>query len=134
LIVAVLAAVSVGGVAFAFVGASSDKSRKRLAAVSKPAVAIRAAKGGDANQRRRSVQATLKELERHQAQKNTRPSLRRRIEQAGLTITVKTYWIFSGVAGLVAGIGAFAAVHQLYAMPLAGFAFAFGVPRWVLGF
>jgi tight adherence protein B len=98
-------------------------------------VAIRAAKGGDGSQsRRKSVQATLKELERHQAQRRTRPSLRRRIEQAGLAITAQTYWICSAMAGLVAGIAAFAAVHALYVIPLAGFAFAFGVPRWVLGF
>jgi tight adherence protein B len=60
--------------------------------------------------------------------------LRRRIEQAGLAITAQTYWICSAMAGLVAGIAAFAAVHALYVIPLAGFAFAFGVPRWVLGF
>ena len=56
------------------------------------------------------------------------------IEQAGLSISIKTFWIASGIAGAVAGIGAFVAVHALYAVPLAGFAFAFGVPRWVLGF
>jgi len=136
LMVGVLAAVSVGGVAFAFIGASGDKARKRVAAVAKPATSIRAAKGGDVNQqRRRNVQAMLKEMEKQQSQqKKKRPTLRRRIEQAGLTISVNTYWIYSGIAGLVAGVGAFAAVHALYAIPLAGFAFAFGLPRWILSF
>jgi tight adherence protein B len=98
-------------------------------------VGARASKAGDGNQqRRKNVHAMLKELEKQQAQRKTRPSLRRQLEQAGLTISVKTYWIYSGVAGLVAGIGAFVAVHAIYAMPLAAFAFAFGVPRWVLGF
>jgi len=136
LTVSVLLLVSLGGVVFAFAGAGSDKSRKRLAAVAKPSIAARVAKGGsDANQqRRKNVQTMLKELEKQQAEKKTRPSLRRRIEQAGLTITVKTYWIAAGVAALIAGVGAFVATHVLYALPLAGFAFAFGVPRWVLSF
>ena len=136
LIVAVLGAVSVGGLAFAFVDAGSDKARKRVAQVATPAASVRAAKGGsNANQqRRKSVQATLKELDEKQAQHKKRPSLRRQIEQAGLTISVKTYWIWSGMAGFAAGIAAFLAVHALYAIPLAGFACAFGVPRWVLGF
>jgi len=134
LIVGVLAVVSVGGVAFAFVDAGSDKSRKRVAAVAKPAATIRAAKGVDGNERRKSVQATLKNLEEKQAQQKKRPSLRRRIEQAGLTISVNAFWIYSGVAGVGAGIAAFLAVHVWYAIPLAGFAFAFGVPRWVLAF
>src|SRR3954470_16230868 len=109
LTVSVLFLLSLGGVVFAFAGAGSDKSRKRLAAVAKPSIAARVAKGGsDANQqRRKNVQTMLKELEKQQAEKKTRPSLRRRIEQAGLTITVKTYWIASGVAGLIAGIAAF---------------------------
>jgi tight adherence protein B len=136
LTVSVLLMVSLGGVVFAFAGATSDKSRKRLAAVARPSATARVAKSGsDANQqRRKNVQTMLKELEKQQAEQKTRPSLRRRIEQAGLTITVKTYWIASGVAGLLAGAGAFVATHALYALPLAGFAFTFGVPRWVLSF
>jgi tight adherence protein B len=118
------------------VGGSSEKSRKRLAAVAKPSASTRVIKSGadGSQQRRKNVHVMLKELEKRQAQQKKRPSLRRRIEQAGLTITIRTYWVYSAVAGLVAGIGAFVAVHALYAIPLAGFAFAFGVPRWVLAF
>jgi len=136
LLVGLLFAGSIGGVAFAFVGASGDKARKRVAAVAKPTVTGRVGKAGvDVNQqRRRNVQQMLKEMEKQQAQNKKRPSLRRRIEQAGLTISVQTYWVYSGIAGLVAGIGAFAVVHAIYVIPLAGFAFAFGLPRWVLGF
>ncbi|HXJ00021.1 MAG TPA: type II secretion system F family protein, partial [Micropepsaceae bacterium] len=63
-----------------------------------------------------------------------RPSLRRRIEQAGLTITPKTYWMLSALCGVGGAVGAFLSVNALYAIPLAGFACAFGLPRWVLGF
>jgi tight adherence protein B len=136
LLVAVLFTLSIGGVAFAFAGAGGEKTRKRLAAVAKPAGSVRATKAGnDGNQKRRkNVQAMLKEMEKQQSQNKKRPSLRRQIEQAGLTISMRTYWIYSAIAGFVAGIGAFIAVHAPYAIPLAGFAFAFGVPRWVLGF
>jgi tight adherence protein B len=97
---------------------------------------VRGIKGAaDPNQqRRKNVQAMLKELEQRQAQQKKRPSLRRRIEQAGLSITPRTYWTFAAIAGVVGGAGAFIAVKALYAIPLAGFALAFGLPRWVLSF
>jgi len=131
-----LVLVALGGVAFAFAGAGAEKTKKRVAALTKPAVSTRVMKAAaDTNQqRRKNVQAMLKELEKQQAQQKKRPSLRRRIEQAGLAITPRTYWILSGVAGVAGGLGAFIMVKALYAIPLAGFAFALGFPRWVLYF
>jgi tight adherence protein B len=136
LVVTVLAALSLGGVVFAFAGMGAEKTKKRVAAVTKPTVGARALKGAsDTNQqRRKNVQAMLKELEKQTVQQKKRPSLRRRIEQAGLTITPKTYWIMSAVTGVVAALGAFLTVSAIYAGPLAGFAAAFGLPRWVLAF
>jgi Flp pilus assembly protein TadB len=121
LTVSLLFILSLGGVAFAFAGAGSDKARKRMAAVAKPTVAARAAKSGsDANQqRRKNVQTMLKELEKQQAQQKTRPSCdaasNRRADDYRQDLLD-----LLGVPGLVAGIGAFVAVHALYAMPLAG--------------
>jgi len=135
LVLGVLIFFALGGAAFAFAG-SGDRSKKRLAAVARPTASARVAKGGqDTNQqRRKNVQVMLKELENQTAQKKKRPSLRRRIEQAGLTITPQTYWTISAICGLTAGAGAFLAVRAIYVIPLAGFAFALGLPRWVLGF
>src|SRR5882672_7316911 len=136
IMVGVLLVVALGGVAFAFVGADGDQTKKRMAAVAKPTVSARALKGAtDPNQqRRRNVQAMLKELEKQQAHKKKRPTLRRRIEQAGLSISIRTFWMLSGVAGLIGGVGALLTVKLLYAVPLAGFALAFGLPRWILSF
>jgi tight adherence protein B len=136
LMVGLLLALSLGGAVFAFAGAGSDKAKKRMAAVAKPTASARALKGAsDHNQqRRKNVQAMLKELEKQHAQQKKRPSLRRRIEQAGLSIEPRTYWIMACIAGVIAGVGAFLAVKSLYAIPLAGFAFVFGFPRWVLSF
>src|SRR3954471_5894615 len=104
--VALLLVLALGGVAFAFAGAGAEKTKKRVAAVAKPTASARALKGAtDTNQqRRKNVQAMLKELEKQQAQQKKRISLRRRIEQAGLTITPKTYWIMACIAGLVGAV------------------------------
>jgi tight adherence protein B len=127
---------AIGGLAFAFAGPSA-KAEKRLSAVARPAASARAAKGagGDANQqRRKNVQTMLKELEQQNAQSKKRPSLRRRIEQAGLSIQPQTFWIFASISGVVAAILAYLMTDMLWVAPLAGFAFALGFPRWVLAF
>lgn len=136
IMVGLLFAVALGGVAFAFAGGDAEKTKKRMAAVAKPTASARVLKGAaDTNQqRRKNVQAMLKELEKQQAHKRKRPTLRRRIEQAGLSISIRTFWILSAVAGLIGAVGALMTVKALYAMPLAGFALAFGLPRWVLAF
>src|SRR5258708_4368439 len=123
IMVGVLFAVALGGVAFAFAGGDAEKTKKRMAAVAKPTVSARAMKGAtDTNQqRRKNVQAMLKELEKQTAQKKKRPTLRRRIEQAGLSISIRTFWIWSGFAGLAGAVGALLTVKVLYAARLAGF-------------
>src|SRR6185312_10471958 len=119
----VLLVLALGGVAFAFAGGGAEKTKKRVASVTKPTASARAVKGAaDTNQqRRKNVQAMLKELEKQQAQQKKRVSLRRRIEQAGLTITPRTYWTMAGIAGLIGAVGAFLMVKALYAVPLAAF-------------
>src|SRR5438552_4394307 len=136
IMVGVLLAMALGGVAFAFAGAGGDKTKKRMAALAKPTASARALKGaGDTNQqRRKNVQAMLKELEKQHVQKKKRITLRRRIEQAGLSITVRTFWILACFSGLAGAIGAVLIAKVLYAAPLAGLAFTFGLPRWVLAF
>jgi tight adherence protein B len=133
-----LIACALGGLVFAFADVGGQ-AKKRVAAVARPAGAARLIKGGnnpDANQqRRKNVQTMLKELEKQNAQKKKRPSLRRRIEQAGLTFTTRTFWIMAGASGVGATVFALYSVpQQLWVAPIAGFAFTFGFPRWVLGF
>ena len=135
-LIAALGVMALGGTVFAFAGIGAEKTKKRMAAVAKANAAGRALKGGaDVNQqRRKNVQVMLKELEKQHAQQKKRPSLRRRIEQAGLTITPRVYWIVAVLLGLAAALGALISGSPLYVAPLAGFAFTFGVPRWALGF
>lgn len=125
----------VGGIAYSFVTPSGETSKKRLLAVAGPQVNAAGRAAPDANQqRRKSVTALLKDLEKQQAAKKQRPTMRRRIEQAGLDISVRTFWIIS--AGLGAAVFALGLLYHepLYADVLGGFAFAVGLPRWVLTF
>jgi len=133
-----LIACALGGAVFAFVD-FGGQAKKRVAAVGRPAGSARLIKGGtnpDANQqRRKNVQTMLKELEKQNAQKNKRPSLRRRIEQAGLTTSIRMFWIISAGCGFMAALlTAYAVPQQLWVAPFAGLAFTFGFPRWVLAF
>ncbi len=125
-----------GGIAYGFVVPSGETSKKRLmAAAGAPQVASGGRGQADSNQqRRKNVQSMLKELEKQQAAKKQRLTLRRRIEQAGLTMSVRNFWIASGIVGLVAAAVLLLMHMSLLAVALGGFAFALGLPRWILGF
>jgi tight adherence protein B len=125
-----------GGVAFAFAGGGNAPSQKRLSSVARQqATGAGARNAPDANQqRRRNVQALLKDLEKQQAQKKERPTLRRRIEQAGLTIEPRVFYMVSGIAALVAAAGIMLAHQSILVALLVAFAVGFGLPQWVLIF
>jgi tight adherence protein B len=135
ILMAVLAFGAIGGVAFAFAG-DGGASKKRMATVSR-----QSASGANirnpadvAQQKRKNVQALLKDLEKQQADKKQRPTLRKRIEQAGLKIEPRTFWILSATAAL----GAVAACLLTHQAPIATLLIAavvgLGLPRWVLSF
>lgn len=134
-VIVLLVAMGAGGAVLAFAD-TNNVSRKRIAAVAdKSAVGAGLRLSGESNpQRRKNVQALLKDLEQQQAEHKKRPSLRRRLDQAGLTISPRTFWIISMTAALVA-VAACLLTHQsLIAMAMAAFAAGWGLPRWVLGF
>jgi tight adherence protein B len=124
-----------GGVAYAFVGAGGGRTQKRMQAVTQQTAQVTVRGAPDSNQqRRKNVQALLKDLEKQQAEKKQRPTLRRRIEQAGLTMEPRTYWILSGLAAMAAFIVCALSGQKLLVELLAGFAIGLGLPRWVLSF
>lgn len=136
LLIAVLGFGAIGGAVFAFAGGLGEKGKKRMAAVSKSRAGSRAAKAAaDSNQaRRKQTQVMLKELEKAQAAKKQRVSLRRRIEMAGLEISIPFFWIASGVFAVAVAGGVLVFGSAWYVALLAGFAAGLGVPRWLLGF
>ncbi|MEI9990718.1 MAG: type II secretion system F family protein [Rhizomicrobium sp.] len=123
----------VGGY-YAFAG--GDSRNARVNAIAKPQASGRGVKAPDtAALKRKNVQALLKEIENKQAEKKLKVTLTQRLEQAGLpNVSVRTYWIASGVLAFVAVLFCFLAGQGLVVTALVGFAFLLGVPRWVLGF
>jgi tight adherence protein B len=125
----------IGGAVFAF-SASGDASKKRLASVTRQqAFASGGREATDSNaQRRKNVTVMLKELEVKQTARKQRPTLRRRIEQAGLKISPRSFWILSGTAALITASVCFLFHQSFLIVALASFGIGLGLPRWMLHF
>ena len=136
-LVGILFALALGGAAFAFTGGDAV-TQKRVAAVAKPPGAARGRGANpiqDAAQKRKNVATMLKDVEKNRAAKKERPTMRRRLEQAGFPkASPRTFWIICGVAAAIAaGVAIF--THQSpVVIALAMFAVGLGLPRWVLSF
>jgi tight adherence protein B len=135
LIMAILATVAVGGLAWVFLYPLLSGERnveRRVASAAQTQPAQRAVRGNQKS-RREQVEESLKDLELRQ-RKNSRPTLGQRIEQAGLNWSTRQYVLIS--AGL--GIAAFGLVFGsgLGLMSALGFGFAagFGLPFWMLSY
>jgi tight adherence protein B len=132
-----LASLAVGGAVFAFSG-GNERSEKRVAAVARPAAQLR---GGGRDQadiqakRAKNLAAQLKDIEKNQARKKEKPTMRRRLEQAGFpNITPRTFWITCASLGAVSAILCFFTHQTALVIGMAAFASGFGLPRWVLSF
>jgi tight adherence protein B len=126
---------ALGGAAFAFAG-NNNTSQKRVAALVKPTATGRNLRGTDSNaQRRKNVQALLKEIDSKQQQKKEKISLRRRLEMAGLpNVKPRMFWIASmGLGGIASSICLITGQSYIV-MLLASFVASFGLPRWILNF
>jgi tight adherence protein B len=136
-LVAVLCALALGGATFAFMG-GDEKTRKRVLAVAKPPGNARGRGANpvlDAAQKRKNVATMLKDVEKNRTAKKERPTMRRRLEQAGFPrANPRNYWMLCGIAGLAAA-GVAIITHQTpLVIALAVFVVGLGLPRWVLGF
>jgi tight adherence protein B len=124
-----------GGLAYSFVAPTGETSRKRMASAAGPQASGAGRAAPDANQqRRKNVQSLLKDLEKQQAAKRQRPTMRRRIEQAGLEITVRTFWLASAGAAIAAVLICVFLREAIWVDALAAFVVGVGLPRWILGF
>jgi len=134
-LMALLFAGGAGGVAYAFLGAG-DGSKKRIAALAeKKATGAGGRSQADNNkQRRQNVQALLKDLEKQQAEQKVRMTLRRRLEQAGLDMQPRTFYMMSAGLALAVCLSCQIAGQSFLVSALAAFGAGFGVPRWILGF
>jgi tight adherence protein B len=137
LLLGILFALAAGGVAFAFTG-GDEKTQKRVAAVARPEGKARGrtlSPQQDAAQKRKNVAAMLKDVEKNRAAKKEKPTMRRRLEQAGFPkATPRTYWMICGIMAAMATTMAIATHQQPLVVGLAAFAVGLGLPRWLLGF
>jgi len=131
-----LFALALGGVAFAFTG-GDEKTQKRVAAVAKPGGQARGrgAPQQDAAQKRKNVAVLLKDVEKNRAAKKERPTMRRRLEQAGFPkANPRMFWIICGGCAAITAAIAFFTHQNPLVIAASMFVVGLGLPRWVLGF
>lgn len=140
-----LAGLSAGAVAYAFLFkriASEDKAGKRLETVKKAdtdrlAVSASRDRVQEAAKRRKSVQDSLNDLDKRQKDKDRnikKPPIKVQIRQAGMTLTMERFYLYSAISGVVVAALAWFGGAPLYAVLGAFLAGALGLPRWFIGF
>ncbi|MGB3386789.1 MAG: type II secretion system F family protein [Pseudaminobacter sp.] len=140
-----LAGLSAGAVAYAFLVKSIEnekKAGKRLETIKYAETdhsVVKAARDrvNEAAKRRKSVQDSLKELDEKQKARNRhlkKPPLRVQMRQAGLQLSIERFYIYSALCGLALTFVAFLLGAPTLALPGAFVAGVFGIPRWVVSF
>lgn len=140
-----LVAVSVGALSYAFflpqieVEKKSSNRFKRVQTAETDHTSIKAARDRvqELSKRRKSMQDSLREMEKkkdEKARKAKNVSLRDKLVQAGLKLTVRRFHLFSAGAAVFASVVALIFGMSLVFSVLIGAVFFLGVPRWVLAF
>ena len=131
-----LFALAACGAVFAFTG-GDEKTKKRVNAVSKTASSARGRTSPveSAAQKRKNVAAMLKDVEKNRAAQKEKPTMRRRLEQAGFARTEpRNFWMICGIVAALAVAVCILTHQKPLVMVMAAFVFGLGLPRWVLGF
>jgi tight adherence protein B len=130
-----LVSVAIGGVLWVFIypilsGERQAEQRRESVARAESAAARKTR--GVPKSRREQVEETLKQLEARQ--KNQRPSLEIRIEQAGLSLSKRQFMMIAAGLGLVCFL--LVAISGFGILPALGFGFAAaaGLPFWLLSY
>lgn len=131
---ALLAALAFAGVAFAFAGADGAPRKRMQAAAGAGAKAGARATADNSAQKRKNVAALLKDVEKNRAARSERPTMRRRLEQAGLPrVTPKAFWMVCATLAAIAATLCIVTRQSPLVLGMAVFAVGLGLPRWVLG-
>ncbi|AVA19930.1 type II secretion system F family protein [Rhizobium sp. CB3171] len=143
LLIVVLAAVSAAAVCYSILYSRIERQKKadsrvnRIKSAETDRMQVKAARDRvqEMSKRRKSVQDSLKDLEKRQLENTKKKqSLKVRLGQAGLSLTPARFYLFSVLFGFFIMLVVFllgAPVAVLVGLP---FAAAFGLPRWVIGF
>jgi tight adherence protein B len=133
-----LAALSIGGLAYVFLyaqlsgGAAAEKRVEKIK-VARPQRRADARGASDPTVKRKQIEEALKEIGEREKQSQKNLPIAVRIQQAGLAWTKRTFWIVSAAAGVVGFLVVALLSKNLLISGAAAFAFAFGFPRWFLG-
>jgi tight adherence protein B len=117
----------------------TDKRLKTIQAADTDRSSMNAARDrtNDANRRRKAVQDNLKDLEERQKNRDKitkRPPLKIQMQQAGLVVNMKKFYMISAGAAFVACLLYFIAGGPLIGLPGAALVFGVGAPRWTVSF
>lgn len=140
-----LAALSAGGMAYAFLfnRVEAEKNMgKRLEAVKRvdnDRAAVKASRdrAQELTKRRKTIQDSIKDLNDKQKARDRvthKPPLRIQIKQAGMTVSMERFTVYSAISGVVVTILAFFGGAPLWALPGALLAGSVGLPRWFVSF
>lgn len=146
LAIVALVAVSTGAVAYGVLYSKIETEKKTATRINRVRSAetdtnqMKAARDRvqEISKRRKSVQDSLKELEKKQQQDKTKKanaaSLKAKLVQSGLAISLPQFYIVSVLIGLVVLAVTFLAGMGPLVIAGATFVAAFGLPRWFVGF
>jgi tight adherence protein B len=143
LLIVLLAAVSAAAVCYGALYSRFETQKKtdnrvnRVKAAESDRTQVKAARDHlqELSKRRKSVQDSLKDLEKRQVEKHKKTlTLKSRLSQAGLSISVSKFNVISIILGLVVFAVAFVAGTPLAVSLGLAFVMAFGLPRWVVRF
>ena len=84
--------------------------------------------------RRKQIQESLKQIEVREKQRRKRLTLRMLLMQSGLDISVRAFWVFSFLSGVLFAVPPLVFGIPWYVSVMGGIVGMFGFPRWFLGF
>jgi tight adherence protein B len=139
ILAAVLAFTIIASLGWVLVGgdAPADQGVKRaraLGAAPNAAAArkLAAAQANTPEARRKQILVQLKDAERQD--RKARMTLAAKLKQAGLSLSLKTFWIISGVAGTLGLLLPLVLGAPLLLCIGIGAVLGLGLPRWIVGF
>jgi tight adherence protein B len=140
IIIAVLGLVCLGALAFVLLAPTrKDKAKKRLETID-PTKRVRRSSGASAEatskDRRRKLTEALAKIDdkNKELKKRKRVSLSQRLEQTGLTITPRQFYIGSVVAAFAFAFVGFISGQKIWVTGLLFLVGGFGAPSWFIGF
>lgn len=145
LVFILLAGASAGAIAYALLynrietEANVGKRLETIKRADTDRISVKASRDrqAEALKRRKSLQDSLKELdEKNKAKEKSirRPPIKIQLRQAGMTVTMERFYVYSALCALVLTALLFVIGGPLWVLPGAAAVGFFGLPRWYVGF